>query len=221
MKKRFFLIIVALVFVLTLGACTLTTKDVELGASVSFNHEMVEKTAQQVTVEVTDKSLSLEGLEVTYTGLNPEIAEISSTGLIKAHAPGEAEFKVEIVLGEAKKELEFKVNVLALEYTITYELNGGENSELNPVGFVESDLPLALQPATKAGYKFAGWYLDSSFNTSVSNLDGSNLVNHLVDTNSDGVGDTVYIYSKWTIDYVLTFNYNSPHSNYNSNNYNC
>ena len=158
MKKRFFLIIVTLLFVITLGACNLDNREVEIAASVSFNPEMVEETAQQVKVEVAEQDLT--NLEITYKGLNPEIAEISSTGLIKAHAPGEAEFEIEIVADEAKKEISFKVIVKALEYTISYELNGGENSELNPAGFVKSDLPLALQPATKAGYKFAGWELE-------------------------------------------------------------
>ena len=77
MKKRFFLVIVTFVLALVLSACTLTTKDVELGATLAYNHEMVEKTAQKVTVEVTDKALELEEMTVTYTSETPEIAEIS------------------------------------------------------------------------------------------------------------------------------------------------
>ena len=156
MKKRFFLFIVAFVLVLTLGACHLESKEVELGVSVSYNKEMVEQTAQQVTVEISADS-NVDDAVISYTGLNPEVAEISSKGVIKALAPGEAEFKAEVVLGEYSKVIEFKVTVVALEYTISYELNGGENSELNPNGFASSDLPLELQPATKEGYKFLGW----------------------------------------------------------------
>ena len=158
MKKRLFLFIVALVFAFLLGSCNyLEQKEVELGASVSYKHEMAEKTSQKVTIEITDKSFNGQDFEVSYKELNPEIAEISSEGVIKAHKPGEAEFEVIIVVGEAKKEVEFKVTVLAIEYVINYELNGGQNSELNPEGFAESELPLELHPATKAGYTFKGW----------------------------------------------------------------
>ena len=112
MKKRLFLFIVALVFAFLLGSCNyLEQKEVELGASVSYKYEMTEKTSQKVTIEITDKSFDGQDYEVSYKGLDPEIAEISSEGVIKAHKPGEAEFEVIIVVGEAKKEVEFKVTV--------------------------------------------------------------------------------------------------------------
>ena len=157
MKKRFFLFIVALVFALTLGACNLEQREVELGASVTFNPEMTEQTSQQVTVEITDKSLDLEDLEVTFLGLTPNVAEVSSEGLITAKRPGKAVFEVLVELGEAKKTFVLEIEVLEVKYSIFYELNGGQNSELNPTGFGESTLPVKLYGATKAGYKFAGW----------------------------------------------------------------
>ena len=94
MKKRFFFIIVTLVLALTLGACTLTTKDVELGASVTFNPEMTEQTQQKVTVEVADKALDESKLVVSFLGLTPNVAEISSEGIITAKRPGKAVFEV-------------------------------------------------------------------------------------------------------------------------------
>ena len=157
MKKRIFLIIATLLLVFTLASCNLENREVELAANVSFNPEMVEKTTQQVTVNVDAYEQDLSNLEVTYQGKTPEVATISEEGLIKALVPGKADFEVVLVLGEAKKVIEFSVNVQALQYTITYNLDGGVNSELNPEGFVEADLPLELQPATKAGYAFLGW----------------------------------------------------------------
>ena len=62
----FIVYFLTLVFALTLGACNLEQRVVELGAAVSYNEEMTEQTSQQVTVEITDKSLDLEDLEVTF-----------------------------------------------------------------------------------------------------------------------------------------------------------
>ena len=42
-------------------------------------------------------------------------------------------------------------------YTITYNLNGGENHSSNPSVFTEDDY-IYLQSPTYAGYKFCGWY---------------------------------------------------------------
>ena len=42
-----------------------------------------------------------------------------------------------------------------IRYTITYNLNGGVAS--NPTSYIESDLPITLNPPTKTGYIFTGW----------------------------------------------------------------
>lgn len=48
-------------------------------------------------------------------------------------------------------------------YTITYVMNGGENSTYNPTNYnVESDT-IRLYNPRKTGYTFSGWYTDSSF----------------------------------------------------------
>lgn len=43
-------------------------------------------------------------------------------------------------------------------YTITYNLNGGINHAANPASYTESSATITLQPATRTGYTFAGWY---------------------------------------------------------------
>lgn len=42
-------------------------------------------------------------------------------------------------------------------YTISYELNGGENSPLNPYTYTAEDNVLLFAP-TRRGYRFQGWY---------------------------------------------------------------
>ncbi len=49
-------------------------------------------------------------------------------------------------------------------YNITYELRGGNNDAQNPDTYTtESDV--VLKPATKAGYRFVGWYTDLNDNS--------------------------------------------------------
>ena len=157
MKRRFFLVIMTLILVLTLGACSLEGKDVELGVSASFQHEMVEGTQQKVEIEVADSTVDLEELVVTWESSSPEIAEVTEEGLVKAKKPGKVTIEVTVVAGEASKELVLEITVVGVVYVIEYELDGGQNSELNPAGFGGSLLPVELHPATKLGYVFLGW----------------------------------------------------------------
>ena len=57
----------------------------------------------------------------------------------------------------------FYANWELITYTITYELNGGENSPANPKAYDISSADIALVPATLDGYDFVGWYLDQAF----------------------------------------------------------
>ena len=47
---------------------------------------------------------------------------------------------------------------LASTYQVIYHLNGGTNNPSNPTSFSTSDANYTLQPATRSGYKFLGWY---------------------------------------------------------------
>ena len=49
------------------------------------------------------------------------------------------------------------VDTEEIEYTITYELDGGTNNVLNRSVYYVSDETLTLNPATKEGYRFIGW----------------------------------------------------------------
>ena len=48
-------------------------------------------------------------------------------------------------------------------YYITYELNGGVNSEWNPDYFLLNEGVFTLWPAARDGYRFEGWYTDPEF----------------------------------------------------------
>ena len=54
---------------------------------------------------------------------------------------------------------------------ITYELNGGVNSEYNPTGY-KSDVVTLYDPS-REGYDFSGWYLEPNFINKVTSLNKS------------------------------------------------
>ncbi len=50
-----------------------------------------------------------------------------------------------------------------INYTITYNLNGGSNHDDNPATYTIESSTITLQAPTKTGSVFAGWYSNSSF----------------------------------------------------------
>ncbi|MBQ7089343.1 MAG: InlB B-repeat-containing protein [Clostridia bacterium] len=56
-----------------------------------------------------------------------------------------------------------------LSYNIRYELDGGVNHPSNPSSYIFTDF-VTLQPASKAGYTFQGWYTDPDFNNPITNI---------------------------------------------------
>lgn len=84
-------------------------------------------------------------------------------------------------------------------FDITYVLNGGENDASNPKYYTPKQ-EVSLQPATKEGDVFEGWFSDSNYTTPVTA------------TPSSAKGDQVY-YAKWKSGYSIT--YISDGANYN------
>ena len=68
--------------------------------------------------------------------------------------------------------------------TITYELDGGENSSKNPLSY-DSTTDFELEAPTRDGYRFIGWYTDSEFKNPISRIEGSALTGNLT------------LYAKW------------------------
>ena len=54
-------------------------------------------------------------------------------------------------------------------YTITYHLDGGTNALKNPDVYTSEDV-ITLKDATKVGYDFAGWFLDSEKTEQISEI---------------------------------------------------
>ncbi len=79
------------------------------------------------------------------------------------------------------------------EYTITYELNGGENAKNNP-SVIKKNETISLADPTKTGYTFDGWYLDPEFTKPCTAIDGKS-------------EQDVTVYAKWgdPIEYQIQY----------------
>ncbi len=84
----------------------------------------------------------------------------------------------------------------AVEYTIDYELNGGDNHPDNPRLFTVETPQIKLNHPEKTGYTFDGWFLDVSFTKPVSSVE------------SGSIGDLT-LFAKWDINqYTVSFKSN-------------
>ena len=63
----------------------------------------------------------------------------------------------------------------AIDYTITYVLNGGTNDSHNPIKYNADYDTIVLSDASKAGYHFTGWYLNSDLVTEIDTTNPSNI----------------------------------------------
>ena len=73
----------------------------------------------------------------------------------------------------------------AIEYTITYELDGGTNASSNPAKYTIETATFTLADPTKTDYNFSGWYSDAGLTT---------LANTTIDQGT--TGDLTF-YAKW------------------------
>lgn len=83
-----------------------------------------------------------------------------------------------------------------IQYSITYNLDGGTNAGENPKTYtVESEKIMLLEPS-KTGYRFDGWYSDAE------------RTNRVTEIAAGSTGD-VTLYAKWTINqYTITWETN-------------
>ena len=80
----------------------------------------------------------------------------------------------------------------AINYTISYNLDGGTNSKENPTSYTVEKV-VEFKDPTKAGYVFDGWYLDADYK------------NKVIDTD-EKVGNLV-LHAKWVLEDEYTITY--------------
>ena len=85
--------------------------------------------------------------------------------------------------------------------TITYQLDGGENSESNPTTYQRGD-SVTLYPASKKGYTFAGWYADKTYKSQIVEENGGSYT-------PDTKAGNLILYARWILgSYNISYDYN-------------
>lgn len=98
----------------------------------------------------------------------------------------EADFKTAVssIAKGSKGTLDLYAKWQTDAYEITYHLNDGVNSNLNPVSYTVLDA-ITLSSPTRDGYVFAGWYKEADFVTAVTSI-------------AAGSKGDLDLYAKWT-----------------------
>ena len=89
----------------------------------------------------------------------------------------------------------------AIEYSVSYVLNGGTNSDQNVAKYSILDTPVKLYNPIRDGYLFEGWFASSDFS--------GERVTYL---SKDNLGD-VTLHAKWSLAYTITYNTNGGFNN--------
>ena len=84
----------------------------------------------------------------------------------------------------------------AIEYSVSYVLNGGINSDQNVAKYSILDTPVKLYNPTRDGYLFEGWFASSDFSGQ-----------RMTYLSKDNLGD-VTLHAKWSLAYTITYNTN-------------
>lgn len=90
-----------------------------------------------------------------------------------------------------------------VDYSITYNLDGGTNSNGNPGKYTITDATIVLSDPTKTGYTFVGWYADSLHQEAKTEIA------------SGSYGD-IELFAKWEI-ITYTITYDIPSKAINDN----
>ena len=83
-----------------------------------------------------------------------------------------------------------------VKHNITYVMDGGTNNTANKDSYISSDNAIKLYAPSKNGYTFAGWFTDSDFKNSITEIPANST-------------DDYTLYAKWTANtYTVTLNAN-------------
>ena len=83
-------------------------------------------------------------------------------------------------------DLVFYAHFTPIEYSITYELNGGTNDTSNPNSYTVEDADITLHAPSKSGFEFDGWYTDSEFTNRIESI-------------STARKENLTLYAKWSV----------------------
>ena len=151
--------------------------------------------------------------KLMYSSLNPEVISVDEKGNLKANQEGQALITISMEETEncradclqfsvyakiMKSEINYRGNGgkvskadgvkndlgNATEYTITYKLNKGKNSDKNPKTYTSSTKTISLKAPTRKGYQFAGWYGDRLYKNPMKEI-------------RQGSTGNITLYAKW------------------------
>ena len=130
------------------------------------------------------------GTTPTYDGETPtKAADAQYTYTFNAWSP-----EVATVTGDAEYTATY--NKTAIEYTITYVLNGGTNPDDAKSTYTAEDLPYTLPTPTKEGNSFDGWF------------DNEELTGDAITTIPANESGNKTFYAKWSVEsYKVTYSY--------------
>lgn len=103
-----------------------------------------------------------------------------------------------VTWGKEKKTITFTYKPIT--YSITYYLNGGVNDETNPTEYTIETASQVFKSASKSGYVFGGFYLDSTLKNKTTRI-------------AQGSTGDITLYTKWNATaYTLTLDTNGGDS---------
>ena len=191
MKKKVLAALLALVMVFSLTACdskdkkddTFVLSEANLDSYITLNEDFDVFNVEIDPIEVTDEQINISyGL----TDIRYEWHKGSVEGEVVSNPIGVGKYVLVAYLEETEttKAVSVISDIFEIKsapdnelgggqkttYTISYELNGGENSPENPSEYIEGAEDIVLKNPARKGYTFQGWYTDSGCKTKISNI---------------------------------------------------
>ena len=126
----------------------------------SYDIKYYDTDGSELTFDLSKYSTSNEDIELPSV---PDKYGYVALGWVDANGNVMEENKI---AAEHYGDLELYAKYDKVIYKIEYYLNGGVNDPQNEMycEYLFEEIPTLYDPLPRAGYKFAGWYLDASFN---------------------------------------------------------
>ena len=163
--------------------------------TVKFNANGGTGTMKNQTIK-SGSSVALSANTFTKRGYSFASWNISAKGTSKSYTDKQKVYNLVSKAGSKTLYAQWKKT----KYTIKYNLNGGTNNSKNPSYYYVTSSTIYLQTPTRTGYKFLGWYKESTFKTKVTSIAKGTVYNKT-------------FYAKWSANtYTIAFNGNGQTS---------